>query len=51
MQQLLSTISHIAVTLVALGTLALRLEHRLTKIETDIGWLKDRNGCGDDEEK
>jgi len=24
----------------ALGLLWLRMEHRLTKIETDVGWLK-----------
>jgi len=32
---------HIVITLVALFSLAVRIEHRLTKIETDVAWLKD----------
>lgn len=32
--------SHVAITLIAVVTLALRIEHRLTKIETDVSWLK-----------
>ena len=31
---------HVAVTITAVVTLAIRLEHRLTKIETDVAWLK-----------
>lgn len=34
--------SHIGITLIAVVGLALRIEHRLTKIETDVSWLKDR---------
>lgn len=34
--------SHVVITLVAVVSLALRVEHRLTKIETDMSWLKDR---------
>lgn len=33
-------ISHVAITLAAVVSLALRVEHRLTKIETDVTWLK-----------
>jgi len=31
---------HAAITVVALVGLAMRVEHRLTKIETDVAWLK-----------
>jgi len=43
-------VTHICVTLVALGAVALRVEHRLTKIETDVTWLKEtleKNCTGD----
>jgi len=40
---------HIVITLVALFGLALRIEHRLTKIETDVTWLKDRNVSSKDD--
>lgn len=33
-------ISHVCITLAALVVSAVRLEHRLTKIETDVTWLK-----------
>lgn len=33
-------VSHVAITVIAVAALALRLEHRLTKIETDVSWLK-----------
>ena len=39
---MLQVVSHVAITLVAVVGLALRIEHRLTKIETDVSWLKDR---------
>lgn len=42
MVQVIYLISHGAVTLITLFSLAVRLEHRLTKIETDVSWLKDR---------
>lgn len=35
-------VGHACITLVALIGLALRIEHRLTKIETDVSWLKAR---------
>ena len=37
---LIQIISHVCITLAAVVALALRLEHRLTKIETDVTWLK-----------
>ena len=37
-------ISHICITLAAVVGLALRVEHRLTKIETDVAWLKKNMG-------
>jgi len=36
---LLQLASHVAITIVAVVGLALRIEHRLTKIETDVTWL------------
>ena len=36
---------HGSVTLVALFGLWLKLEHRLTKIETDVSWLKVNSGA------
>jgi hypothetical protein len=36
----LQTVGHVVITLAALFGLALRIEHRLTKIETDVSWLK-----------
>jgi hypothetical protein len=43
-------VSHVAITLVAVVSLALRIEHRLTKIETDVTWLKKNvnNNCNGD---
>ena len=38
--------SHVAITLIAVVGLALRIEHRLTKIETDVTWLKGRMNPG-----
>lgn len=37
---LLQIVSHVGITLVAVIGLALRIEHRLTKIETEITWIK-----------
>lgn len=37
-------ISNLCVTVIAVVALALRLEHRLTRIETDVAWLKRRMG-------
>lgn len=38
--------SHVIITIVAVVALALRVEHRMTKIETDVGWLIKNNGAG-----
>ena len=38
----IASISHIIVTVVAVGALAVKVEHRLTKIETEITWIKQR---------
>lgn len=43
---LLQIFSHAVITLIAVVALALRLEHRLTKIETDVTWLKTRLNPG-----
>jgi hypothetical protein len=40
MDPLWQILSHVGITLAAVVSLALRLEHRLTKIETDVAWLK-----------
>lgn len=37
-------ISHVCITVLALVALALRTEHRLTRIETDVTWLKRKMG-------
>lgn len=39
---------HTVVTLLALFTIGLRLEHRLTRIETDLDWLKNEKNPGCD---
>lgn len=39
---------HAAITLIAVVGLCLRLEHRLTKIETDLTWLKQNQHCGEE---
>jgi len=39
---MLQAVSPVAITLVAVVGMALRIEHRLTKIETDVTWLKAR---------
>lgn len=38
----LPIILHIIVTVLAVGALAVKVEHRLTQIETDIGWIKEK---------
>lgn len=40
MMQWIYLACHGTVTLIALVGLAIRLEHRLTKIETNVEWLK-----------
>lgn len=37
---LIQIFAHIGVTVLAVAAIAVRLEHRLTKIETDVTWLK-----------
>lgn len=39
---LIEIISHIIVTVLAVGALAIKVEHRLTQIETDITWIKSK---------
>lgn len=51
MMELWQIASHVGITLVAVVALAVRIEHRLTKIETDITWLKNNNRCGESGEK
>jgi len=38
---------HLVITLGAVFAIAVRTEHRLTKIETDLAWLKlnNKSGC------
>lgn len=36
---------HIGITLLAVAAIAVRIEHRLTKIETDLTWLKNNQKC------
>jgi len=40
MVPILEIIGHVAITLIAVVGLALRTERRLTRIETDVTWLK-----------
>ena len=42
MVQVIYLVCHGIVTLIALFGLAVRLENRLTKIETDVSWIKQR---------
>lgn len=43
---------HLVITLGAVFAIAVRNEHRLTKIETDVSWLKENNtkGCSAEDE-
>jgi len=46
----LQIVSHMVITLIAVAALAIRIEHRLTKIETDVTWLTrniNSGGCDD----
>ena len=46
----LQIVSHMVITLIAVAALAVRIEHRLTKIETDVTWLTkniNAGGCDD----
>lgn len=38
--------THVIITIIAVVGLALRIEHRLTKIETDVSWLIKNNSSG-----
>ncbi len=42
---------HLVITLGAVFAIAVRNEHRLTKIETDLSWLKRNNNQGCELEK
>lgn len=37
---------HVLITLTAVIAIAIRIEHRLTIIETDMKWLKHNTQCG-----
>lgn len=50
MMAMLQIVSHVVITLIAVAALAIRIEHRLTKIETDVAWLTrniNAGGCDD----
>lgn len=38
-------IGHATVTVGTLVAVAVRIEHRLTRIETDVSWLKNNRNC------
>lgn len=38
--EMIQLASHVCITLAAVVAVAIRLEHRLTRIETDVSWLK-----------
>lgn len=42
----LQIVSHVVITLFAVVALVIRIEHRLTKIETDVVWLIKNNSSG-----
>ena len=39
MMMMWQIVSHVVITLIAVAALAIRIEHRLTKIEMDVTWL------------
>jgi len=50
MMMMWQIVSHVVITLIAVAALAVRIEHRLTKIETDVTWLTrniNAGGCED----
>lgn len=52
MNVLIQTIFIIGVFVVPVIIVGIRIEHRLTKIETDVSWLKTKLiGCKEDENK
>ncbi len=44
-------VGHLVITLTAVVALAIRIEHRLTIIETDMKWLKNNAMTGCEGEK
>lgn len=42
MDVIIQTLAGISVFMIPVIVMAVRIEHRLTKIETDISWLKQR---------
>lgn len=46
MGQWIQVATHAVITIIAVAGLALRIEHRLTKIETDVVWLIKNNKIG-----
>ncbi len=52
--QYISTIIQISVFVSGLVVFGIRIEHRLTKIETDVSWLKQKSSttnCSKEKEK
>lgn len=46
MGQWIQVATHAVITIIAVAGLALRIEHRLTKIETNVDWLIRNNKAG-----
>lgn len=44
MIQWIPVLGHVTITIIALVAFAFRIEHRLTKIETDLSWIKKNGG-------
>lgn len=44
MVQWIQVVGHVTITIIAVVACAFRIEHRLTKIETDLSWLKKEGG-------
>lgn len=47
MIELFTIVCHIGITLLTVAAIAVRIEHRLTRIETDLSWLKNNQKCED----
>ncbi len=47
MNVIIQTLSSVIVLIIPVVVIGIRIEHRLTKIETDVGWLKTKLDCKD----
>lgn len=47
MNVLIQTLSAVSVFIIPVIIVGIRIEHRLTKIETDVSWLKTKLDCKD----